>query len=157
MLISNTSSHQHGMLRRSWTTLWEAAISGRRPAHLTMRQFISEGLRFATHLEIHHNIEESVIFPHLSQKMPEFRAGRGSRAAELLRQHREIHKGLESLRNYLEKCLNGDKELELSVLWGKMDTWREVLWTHLDQEVQTLGADNMRRYWTIEEMRKIPM
>jgi hypothetical protein len=38
-----------------------------------------------------------------------------------------------------------------------MDSWGTVLWSHLEQEVKTLGAENMRKYWTIEEMRRMPM
>ncbi|KAB8220980.1 hypothetical protein BDV33DRAFT_202947 [Aspergillus novoparasiticus] len=147
----------HGFLRRSWNLLWDATTSGRRPASMTMKQFITEGLRFAEHLEIHHGIEETHIFPYLAKKMPEFRTGRDRQAAELLRQHQEIHNGLEGFRDYLERCLHGEEELRLDVLRRKMDGWREVLWTHLDQEVKTLGAENMRRYWTKEEMARIPM
>ncbi|OJJ98388.1 hypothetical protein ASPACDRAFT_44891 [Aspergillus aculeatus ATCC 16872] len=147
----------HGFLRRSWNILWEAATSGRRPAHISMGQFLTEGLRFAEHLEIHHQIEETRIFPYLAKRMPEFRTGRGRQAAELLRQHREIHAGLEGFQEYLDRCLHGDEELQLDVLRGKMEGWREVLWTHLDQEVKTLGAENMRRYWSKEEMARLPM
>ena len=39
----------------------------------------------------------------------------------------------------------------------KMDSWGEVLWKHLDQEVETLGAENMRKYWTLDEMKRMPM
>lgn len=148
---------QHGLLRLSWNMLWEASTSGRLPPYMKMRQFITEGLRFAQHLEIHHSIEENHVFPHLAKKMPEFRTGRGRQAAELLRQHRQIHKGLEEFQKYLEECQEGKQELEFDVLRGKMEGWREVLWTHLDQEVKTLGAENMRRYWTKEEMPRIPM
>lgn len=78
-------------------------------------------------------------------------------AAELLQQHVEIHKGMEGLREYLRKCLSGETELQMSVLKTQLDTWGTVLWTHLDQEVRTLGAENMRRYWTLDEMRKVRM
>ena len=87
--------------------------------------------------------------------MPEFKAGRN--AAELLRQHKEIHKGMDVFEEYLNKCISGETDLDLSVLKTKMDSWGEVLWKHLDQEVKTLGAENMRRYWTVEEMRRMPM
>ncbi|OJJ68422.1 hypothetical protein ASPBRDRAFT_198858 [Aspergillus brasiliensis CBS 101740] len=149
--------YYHGLLRLSWNMLWEASNSGRLPPYMKTRQFIAEGLRFAQHLEIHHSIEENHVFPHLAKKMPEFRTGKGRQAAELLRQHRQIHKGLEEFQKYLEACQEGKEELEFDVLRGKMDGWREVLWTHLDQEVKTLGAENMRRYWTKEEMPRIPM
>lgn len=87
--------------------------------------------------------------------MPEFKAGKN--AAELLRQHKEIHKGMDVFEKYLNEVRSGERELELSVLKEKMDSWGTVLWTHLDQEVKTLGAENMRKYWTMEEMRRIPM
>ena len=38
-----------------------------------------------------------------------------------------------------------------------MDSFGEVLWQHLDDEVEQLGAENMRKYWTINEMRRMPM
>lgn len=107
------------------------------------------------HLTAHHSIEEHHIFPVLARKMPEFRAGKN--AAELLRQHKEIHNGMDGFQEYLEKCRSGETELELKVLLTQMDSWGEVLWTHLDQEVKTLGAENMRRYWSKEEMRRMPM
>lgn len=38
-----------------------------------------------------------------------------------------------------------------------MDTFGGVLWAHLEDEVRALGAENMRKYWTLEEMRRMPM
>jgi hypothetical protein len=38
-----------------------------------------------------------------------------------------------------------------------MDGFGDVLWRHLDEEVRTLGAENMRRYWNLQEMAKLPM
>ncbi|KAL4725552.1 hypothetical protein ACLX1H_007701 [Fusarium chlamydosporum] len=143
----------HDNFRRSWNLLWNACINNRRPQGMTLKQFIMEGLQFAEHLTVHHNIEETYIFPVLATKMPEFRGGR----AELLRQHKQIHAGLDHFEEYLKKCRTGDEEFELSVLKTKMESWGDVLWTHLDQEVETLGANNMRKYWTKEEIARIPM
>ncbi|KAF5580972.1 30S ribosomal S10 mitochondrial [Fusarium pseudoanthophilum] len=138
----------HNNFRRSWNLLWNACTNNRRPQGMSLKQFIMEGLQFAEHLTMHHNIEETYIFPVLAKKMPEFRGGR----AELLRQHKQIHAGLDHFEEYLKKCRTGDEEFELSVLKTKMETWGEVLWKHLDQEVETLGANNMRKYWTKEEV-----
>ncbi|KAF6806605.1 hypothetical protein CSOJ01_08754 [Colletotrichum sojae] len=143
----------HNHFRAQWTLLHEAASSGRRPRNMTLKQFLDTGLQFAKHLTAHHGIEERFVFPMLARRMPEFRGGR----AELLRQHREIHKGMDAFEDYLKKCIAREVEFELSVLKEKMDSWGEVLWTHLDQEVKTLGAENMRRYWTLEEVRDMPM
>ncbi|KAK6584392.1 hypothetical protein PZA11_002616 [Diplocarpon coronariae] len=110
---------------------------------------------FCSHLSTHHAIEEQHIFPVLAQKMPEFKQGKN--AAELLRQHEEIHRGMDAFEEYLKRCRSGETELQLSLLKEKMDSWGTVLWAHLDQEVKTLGAENMRRYWTVEEMKRMPM
>lgn len=90
--------------------------------------------------------------------MPEFKNGPNYKgAAELLRQHKLIHEGMELFEQYLRQCETGESELVLRTLKAKMDTWGEVLWTHLDQEVETLGAENMRKYWTLDEMKRMPM
>ncbi|KAF4954092.1 hypothetical protein FGADI_5519 [Fusarium gaditjirri] len=125
----------HNNFRRSWNLLWNACTNNRRPQGMSLKQFIMEGLQFAEHLTMHHNIEETYIFPVLAKKMPEFRGGR----AELLRQHKEIHAGLDHFEEYLKKCRTGDEEFELCVLKTKMETWGEVLWKHLDQEVSWIA------------------
>lgn len=147
--------HEH--FRSTWNTLWTAATTNKRPAGLSIRSFIAQGLQFVSQLELHHGIEEQHIFPILARKMSEFRQGKGNGAAELLRQHKEIHKGMDLLQGYLQDCQSGEKDLDMPTLKTKMESWGGVLWKHLDQEVETLGAENMRKYWTIEEIRRIPM
>lgn len=136
---------------------------------MTLKQFIDQGLNLVRYLEAHHSIEETHLYPILARKMPQFRAavrakakgkGRGAKEGddcELLRQHAEIHRGMDEFEAYLRACKNGEKEFELGVLKEKMDSWGEVLFTHLDQEVRELSAENMRRYWTLTEMRAIPI
>ncbi|CBF71444.1 hypothetical protein AN6780.2 [Aspergillus nidulans FGSC A4] len=136
--LADKMDYFHTMLRHGWDIQWKAATTGRRPQ------------------ETHHAIEEQHIFPHLALKMPEFRVGKGKHNAELLRQHKQIHAGLDGFRDYLEKCLSGEEDLQLDVLKVKMESWKDVLWTHLEQEVKTLGADNMRKYWNKEEIGRIP-
>ncbi|KAK7949636.1 eukaryotic translation initiation factor 3 subunit C [Apiospora saccharicola] len=147
----------HAHFRQSWNLLWNAATAGKRPAGMSMRSFILEGLQFLQYLTVHHDIEERHIFPVLAKKMPEFKTGKGNGAAELLKQHRDIHKGMEMLEEYLTACRSGESDLDMRVLKTKLETWADVLWTHLDQEVKTLGAENMRKYWTQDEMKRLPM
>lgn len=101
---------------------------------------------------MHHGIEEAHIFPVLAKKMPAFR-----KELELLTQHKQIHQGLEKFEAYLEECKNGERELRLEEMKTLMDTFGAVLWAHLDDEVKELSAENMRKYWTIQEMRSMPM
>jgi hemerythrin-like domain-containing protein len=119
---------------------------------MSIRQFIQTGLQFCQHLETHHSIEEYHVFPILARKMPAFK-----QELQLLTQHKQIHAGLEKFEAYLEGCRAGEKELRLGELKTLMDTFGTVLWQHLEDEVKELGAENMRKYWTLEEMRRMPM
>ena len=75
----------------------------------------------------------------------------------LLTQHKEIHRGLDQLEAYLGKCRTGETSLDFDSLKALMDGFGDVLWSHLDDEVKELGAENMRRYWTLAEMEVMPM
>ncbi|KAI2778772.1 hypothetical protein F4815DRAFT_476584 [Daldinia loculata] len=153
----------HAHFRTAWNTLWAAACAGNGSKNKSSsrggRSIISDGLAFVAQLEVHHNIEETYIFPILARRMPEFQndGKGGNNAAELLRQHREIHDGMEGMRKYLRSCRDGEQDLDMGTLKAQMENWGAILWTHLDQEVTTLGAENMRKYWTAEEIRRIPM
>ncbi|KAH7232229.1 uncharacterized protein BKA55DRAFT_653349 [Fusarium redolens] len=147
----------HDRFRYMWDILYNAADSQKRPSNLSLKQFIETGIQFIDNLEGHHGIEERYIFPILAEKMPEFRTNTGNEAAaELLQQHEEIHSGMTAMREYLIACRYGDIEFQFNVLKIKMESWGETLLKHLDQEVKTLGAESMRRYWTIKEMAEFP-
>lgn len=132
--------------------MYEAASAGKRPQNMSLRQFLATGLQFCRYIEMHHGIEEQHVFPILAKKMPEFR-----KELNLLTQHKAIHKGISQMEAYLEKCNSGETDFRMDELKKIMDSYGDVLWTHLNEEVQTLGAENMRKYWTIEEMRSMPM
>ncbi|KAJ5929876.1 hypothetical protein N7454_006826 [Penicillium verhagenii] len=143
----------HNHFRLTWNQLLEAcSATGKRPSGLSARQMIMMGLQFCSQLDFHHSIEEQHIFPVLAKKMPEFK-----KELELLSQHKQIHAGLEKLEAYLEKCRSGEEDMRREEVKRLMEAFGEVLWKHLDQEVDTLGAENMRNYWTADEMRRLPM
>lgn len=85
--------------------------------------------------------------------MPEF----DSKTGILVLQHKEIHAGLDRLQDYLEKCRSREIKFEMVALKERMESWGEILWKHLDLEVETLGAQNMRKYWSVKEMQSLPM
>lgn len=84
--------------------------------------------------------------------MPEF-----NKEVELLTQHQEIHKGLDRFQEYLTDCKVGRSELRMDEMKGLMDRFGGVLWLHMDDEVEQLRAEKMRKYWSLQEMRKMPM
>lgn len=118
---------------------------------MSIRQFLSLGEEFSHHLTIHHTIEERHIFPILAKKMDCFK-----NSEHLVGQHKQIHEGLEKFEGFIADCRSGEKELRMGEMKAIMDGFGGVLWSHLDDEVKTLGAENMRKYWTPEEMRRMP-
>jgi hypothetical protein len=67
-----------------------------------------------------------------------------------------MYKGLDALAEYLEECRAARRDLVRSEVRSIMETFRVVLWQHLDDEVAELGAENMRKYWTLSEMQRMP-
>ncbi|KAF2423556.1 hypothetical protein EJ08DRAFT_701058 [Tothia fuscella] len=150
--LADGMNYYHDHFKSTWTLLHKACTNNSRPSGMSIRQFLTTALEFAHHLTMHHTIEERHIFPVLARKMPKFR-----KELELLTQHKQIHEGLEKFEVYLGECRTGERELRLGELKVLMDGFGGVLWEHLDEEVEELGAENMRRYWSLEEMRGMPM
>ncbi|KAL8360680.1 hypothetical protein RB601_007101 [Gaeumannomyces tritici] len=158
--LADEMTYYHDHFKQSWNVLYDAASSGRRPKNLTLKQFLDTGMGFVRSLTMHHNIEEIYLYPILAPKMAEFRHAQGGgggkklsqKQSELIQQHRDIHE-----EEYINKCRSREADLEMSVLLQKLDSWGTVLWKHMDQEVETLGAANMRKYYTLGEMRRIRM
>jgi hemerythrin-like domain-containing protein len=148
--LAEMMNHYHNNFRQTWNILYTAAETSKRPNGMSLRQFIHLGLEFCNHLTMHHGIEEQHFFPILAKKMPAFR-----KELQLLTQHKEIHKGLDKLDVYLNACRWGEKELRMGELKEILDGFGKVLWQHLDDEVKQLGADNMRKYWAIDELRSL--
>ncbi|KAK4146894.1 uncharacterized protein C8A04DRAFT_9426 [Dichotomopilus funicola] len=177
--LAEQMEYFHDHFRQMYTTLQTACTNRRRPAGMSLRQFLDEGLRLARYLEMHHSIEETHLYPLLGRKMPAFRSsaspfssssrgggkkgkgkgkgGKDKESCELLRQHQVIHDGMDEVAAYLRRCKDGECEFELGVLKEKLDVCGDVLLAHLDQEVADLGAERMRRYFTLQEMKAIPM
>ena len=84
--------------------------------------------------------------------MPEFR-----REQELLTQHKRIHEGIDKLENLLKEVRASEKDFRLSELKVVFDSFGDVLWEHLDEEVRQLAPENMKKYWSMEEVRRIPL
>lgn len=80
-----------------------------------------------------------------------------ARELSLLTQHKQIHAGLDKFEAYLLACQSGERELRFPEIKELMDGFGKVLWTHLDEEVHELRAENMRLFWNPKEMAALPM
>ena len=168
--MGTTMEWFHNNFRNTWKVLYGACSSGKRPANMTIKQFLNTGSEFAHHLTMHHTIgislstlchllllaneftEEQHIFPVLAQRMPAFK-----KELELLTQHKQIHNGLDKFEAYIDDCKAGKRDMRMDELKEIMDSFGTVLWAHLQDEVDQLSVDNMRKYWSLDEVRRLPM
>ena len=84
--------------------------------------------------------------------MPAFR-----KELELLTQHKQIHVGLEKLEEYLDEVKASTRDLRLDEFKELLDSFGPVLFAHLDDEVKQLAPENLRKYYTLEEVKRLPM
>ncbi|OAT12852.1 hypothetical protein BDBG_08145 [Blastomyces gilchristii SLH14081] len=61
------------------------------------------------------------------------------------------------MQGYLSACEGPKKEFELKDLKAITDGFGEILWFHMDDEVDQLRADKMRPYWSLEEIKAMPV
>ena len=96
-------------------------------------------------------ITRTYIFPVLAERMPHF-APQGDH----LKEHEEIHKGLDEYVAYIKKCRKDPKEWSSDKMKNIMDSFRVILFKHLDHEVESLSGEEMKKYWKLEELNRIP-
>ncbi|OJJ96224.1 hypothetical protein ASPACDRAFT_125771 [Aspergillus aculeatus ATCC 16872] len=142
----------HTHFRHTYATLQTACAPSNKKSTLPPKALITLGLEFCHHLTVHHTIEERHIFPVLARRMPEFR-----RELSLIGQHKVIHRGMDALERYLEGCRRGETDLERGEVKRLLEGFGTVLFEHLDEEVDALRAENMRKYWALGEMAGLPM
>lgn len=76
---------------------------------------------------------------------------------QLIAQHKVIHDGLEKLQSHVQNCLQSSVDLRWNQIKEILDSFGPTLWEHLEDEVRELGAEEMRKYWSIAEMNRLPM
>ena len=59
--MGTTMEWFHDNFRNTWKILYGACSSGKRPANMSIRQFLNTGSEFAHHLTMHHTIGKSFL------------------------------------------------------------------------------------------------
>ena len=59
--MGTTMEWFHDNFRNTWKVLYGACSSGKRPANMSIRQFLNTGSEFAHHLTMHHTIGISLL------------------------------------------------------------------------------------------------
>ncbi|KAK8854882.1 hypothetical protein IAR55_003621 [Kwoniella newhampshirensis] len=146
----------HNHFRYEFKRIYELADGSFHKEGMTLARFLREAQQLAHHLEMHHRIE-TYIFPILAKKMPQFKQG-SRESGQHLQSHKKIHEGLEKYEAFLSTNLANPSKYDATELRGILDGFRDVLLTHLDEEVHDLGAESMKAAgWTLDEIRRVPM
>lgn len=144
-------THFHTYLQREYETAYELADGSFSKRGMSLIAYLDSVDEFRTHLTTHHDIEEVHIFPVLGKRMPEFRPNERHKTS-----HKLIHDGLDQLEAIVQKFRETPSTYKPEVMRNTLDSFRDVLYHHLAEEVRDLSAENMRKYWTISELSKIP-
>ncbi|KAM0748891.1 hypothetical protein T439DRAFT_327401 [Meredithblackwellia eburnea MCA 4105] len=139
----------HSYFRATFQQMWEMSDKFEK-AGFSLREFMEFCEEFERHLSMHHGIEERHVFPILAKKLPEF-------GEEHPEEHEEIHKGIDRLTAYIKKVKSKPSDYSPEEFKRVLASFGPILMYHLDEEVKTLGGDNLRRYYTLEEVRRLPM
>ncbi|KAL5523476.1 hypothetical protein ACEPAG_7649 [Sanghuangporus baumii] len=119
---------------------------------MSLQMYLRAAENLKKHLEGHHTIEERFIFPELAKKMPSFAEDEQHRKS-----HEGIHDGLVRLSTLIREFREEPSTYSPQRMRECFDSFKDVLMRHLDEEVEDLRGENMKKYWTLEELDKIPM
>ncbi|GAA5947477.1 hypothetical protein JCM3765_001695 [Sporobolomyces pararoseus] len=140
----------HSYFRMAFKQIFELSDGSFASRGLSVPDFMSVIEDFLQHLTFHHGIEEQHIFPVLKQRMPHFKL-------EHQEEHDAIHAGMHALEELSKKFKRDPSSYSPQELRENLKSWGPLLFWHLDAEVESLKADVLRRYYTLEEVKRLPM
>ncbi|PRP78768.1 hypothetical protein PROFUN_00941 [Planoprotostelium fungivorum] len=103
---------------------------------------------FRSNTEKLYNIEEQHIFPILARKMPKF-------AKDHIDEHKHMNESLSQMRQYVEQGYTDNSNYHPEEMKKRLDALKTALFDHLSAEEKSLGEEEMKKYWTEEEMEEL--
>jgi len=140
----------HNYFKMEFDNIYKLADGSFNEHHMSLPMFLREIDGLHKHLTAHHTIEERYIFPDLAKRMPAF-----SQNEKHLKSHEGIHEGLDRLSLLTTAYRKDPTSYSPEKIRECLDSFRDVLMTHLDEEVEDLSAENMKKYWTLAELERI--
>ncbi|KAG9221086.1 hypothetical protein CCMSSC00406_0005475 [Pleurotus cornucopiae] len=138
--LSVTMNAFHENFKQEFNRLYELADGSFNNYGWSLSYYLNAAQGMKTHLTTHHTIEERYIFPTLGKRMPAFA---------------DTPDGLDALAELLNKYRRDQTTYSPSEMRECLDSFREVLFKHLDQEVQDLRGENLRKYFSMKEIEPI--
>ncbi|PRP85833.1 hypothetical protein PROFUN_06107 [Planoprotostelium fungivorum] len=112
------------------------------------RSYLNTARTLDHHLHMHHSIEEQHIFPILARKMPKF-------AKDHIDEHKHMNESLSQMRQYVEQGYTDNSNYHPEEMKKRLDALKTALFDHLAAEEKSLGEEEMKKYWTEEEMEDV--
>ncbi|KAG6832593.1 hypothetical protein H0H92_014429 [Tricholoma furcatifolium] len=142
----------HNWFKEEYKTIHAFADGSFNKRGLSLPRYLDTVVAFNSHLHAHHTIEERFVFPILAKKIPKFAhdAQDGH-----VRSHQAIHDALQSLLALVTKWRMDPASYSPAEMTEALEGLAGVLFEHLDQEVEDLRGDNLKPYFTLEEIEAI--
>jgi len=147
--MADTMQRFHNYFKSEFNSIYELA-DGSFSRRMDLPMFLDKIDGLGKYLNGHHTIEELHIFPNLAKKMPNFAEDEKHRQS-----HAAIHEGLDRLAALTKGVREDPTSYSPEKIRECLDSFRDVLMRHLDEEVEDLGAENMKKYWTLQEVERL--
>ncbi|PFH51518.1 hypothetical protein AMATHDRAFT_58955 [Amanita thiersii Skay4041] len=141
----------HNEFRREFNMLIEYANDTYTGPPLPLDRYLSHASMFREMLNLHHATEEDRIFPMLAQRMPQF----SPHSEGHVQSHHKIHAGLNDLSKLVSKWRDNPEAYSPTEMKNCLESFREILFRHLDEEVEDLKGENLRQHFTLNEIEKL--
>ncbi|KAF8664375.1 hypothetical protein AX16_000746 [Volvariella volvacea WC 439] len=142
--------HQH--FKREFNALYDMADGSFNKRGLSLRTYLENANRLSYELTVHHTVEERHFFPKLAKRMPQFKT---TKDTAHMKSHEGIHRGLDALSVLVQKYKENPSSYSPEEMRACLDSFRDILFRHLDEEVADLSAENLKKYWTLEEVERL--
>ncbi|KAF9566727.1 hypothetical protein CPC08DRAFT_703693 [Agrocybe pediades] len=151
--LSQKMSAFHDWFKEEFNEIYTLADGSFNSIGLPLARYLDKVTALNHHLTMHHTIEERHLFPILAKTMPQFAADDG----EHLASHHGIHEGLERLQKLVRTWKDSPSTYSPTEMRECLDSFRDVLFKHLDQEVEDLRGENLKKYIKLEDLESLPI
>ncbi|KAM6502242.1 hypothetical protein JOM56_002219 [Amanita muscaria] len=142
----------HDHFKEQFDTLYQLADGTFTRFGMSLPAYFNYADEFNHILTLHHTIEEREIFPQLAKRMPQF----SPKNEGHIKAHEEIHDGLVRLGKLVARWKDDPKTYSPMEMRGCLDSFRSVLFRHLDEEVEDLKGENLRKYYSsLDELKGV--
>ncbi|CAA7261621.1 unnamed protein product [Cyclocybe aegerita] len=152
--MSEKMSGFHEWFKQEFNMLYTLADGSFTSRGLSLAHYLETAKTMNHHLTMHHAIEERYVFPILTKKMPQF--AKENEGAHII-SHQGIHEGLVKLEKLVDKWTDEPATYSPEEMRDCLDSFRDVLFHHLDEEVEDLRGENLKKYFTLQEVTALPI